>query len=441
MLIFILLLNILIWVITINQLLKGIFSLPGSLLLRIIFSIYLTLTLFSFLYFISLSVSLSILAFLAGIFIISMILISFTWKKLIKTTFRPGAGKSSSVHVALILLGILVITGIFINVAQGYKYGDWDGWALWNLHAKFLASGSLFSRLFSSGLGWTHPDYPLMLPSWIAIFWRCSGNCSPIIPTVVAYVVLISIALSVFASLHIQKQTVVGILFLFIFPLDHIFVARSSTQYADTLMGLFILLSMILFNHRNTEDKKLYYLLGFFTASSAWIKNEGILFFLVFSIYFIFSSWRNRSAITRYFTGALLPLLVILLFKTGYAPVNDLVQAQTGNTFLRVFDIHRSVQIGQFYSSLLFRDFPVIILLIVTAFIVDRKYFLTWNSIILMTMQVGFLSVFLFTASDLTWGLNTACDRLTHQLYPALIYTIICYFSARIISSFSHPSG
>jgi len=298
MLLFILLLNIMVWVITVNQLLKRIFSLPGSMLLRIILSIYLTLTIFSFLYFLSLLVSLSIMAFLTGIFIISIILLSFTWKELKKITFRSGTGKISPVQLLLILVCVLAITGIFIDVAQRYKYGDWDGWALWNLHAKFLASGSLYYRLFSSNLAWASPDYPLMLPSWIAIFWRCLGNFSPVIPSVIAYIVLISIALSVFASLHIQKQTAVGFLFLILFPMDHVFIARSSTQYADTLMALFILLSMILFHHRNTGDKKLYYLLGFFTASSAWIKNEGILFFLVFSFYFIFSSWRNRSAIT-----------------------------------------------------------------------------------------------------------------------------------------------
>jgi hypothetical protein len=432
MLLFFLLLNILIWVITINQLLKSVVSHPGSILLRIILSTYLTLTIFSFLYFLSLSVSLSILAFLIGIFIISIILMSITSKKLIKTIFKPGIGKISNVQVILIIVCVLAITVIFIDVAQRYKYGDWDGWALWNLHAKFLASGSQFSWLFTSRLGWSHPDYPLMLPSWIAICWRCLGNYSPIIPSVVAYVVLISIGLSVFASLHIQKQTAIGFLFLIIFPLDHIFIARSSTQYADTLMALFILLSMILFNHRNTEDKKLYYLLGFFTASSAWIKNEGILFFLVFSFYFIFASWRNRYALIRYFIGAFLPLLVIIIFKTGYAHINGIAQDQSFSTFLQVFDIGKYIIIGQFYISLLFTDFPLIIPLIVTAFILDRKYFLSWNSIILMTMQIGFLSVFFFTTRDLNWALSTACDRLTHQLYPALIYTIICYFSTRL---------
>lgn len=430
MLLFILLLNLMIWVITAELLMKRIFSLPGSMLLRIIFSIYLTLTLFSFFYFLSLSVSLNVQAFLTGIFIISIILILFTWEELKKSTFRSGAGSISPVQIILLLVCLLAITGVFIDVAKR-KYGDWDAWALWNLHAKFLTSGSMY-RMFTSKLGWASPDYPLMLPSWVAMFWKCSGNDSIVIPAIISYVVLISIALAVFASLYIQQQTAVGFLFLILFPLDHIFIARSSTQYADTLMALFILLSMILFNHSKTEDKKLYYLLGFFTASSGWIKNEGILFFLVFSCYFIFSSWRNRTAIIRYFTGALLPLLVILFFKTAYAPVNGLLKSQSVDTLLQALDINNYIKIGQFYLSLLFTDFPLIIPLIVTAFILDKKYFLSSNSLILMTMQICFLSVFLFTTRDLSWGLNTACDRLTHQLYPALIYTMICFFSIRL---------
>jgi len=43
-------------VITVNQLLKSIFHLPGRMLLRIILSIYVTFTLFSFLYFLGLIV-------------------------------------------------------------------------------------------------------------------------------------------------------------------------------------------------------------------------------------------------------------------------------------------------------------------------------------------------------------------------------------------------
>jgi hypothetical protein len=376
-----------------------------------------------------------------GIFIISLILILSLWKKIKTTSFRLNNGKLSNGKVVFILVCILAITGIFIQVTQGYKYGDWDGWALWNLHAKFLTSGSLYSRLFTSRLGWTSPDYPLMLPSWIAMFWRCLGNYSPLIPSILSYVVLISIALSIFESLHIKKQTVIGFLFLMIIPLDHIFIARSSTQYADTLMGLFILLTMILFNHRTAEDKNLYYLLGFFAASTAWIKNEGILFFLVFSSYFIFSSWRNRFLITRYFAGAFLPLLVIVFFKVAYAPVNGLMQQQSAQTLLQVFDITRIFHIGQFYLSLLFSDFPLIIPLIAAVFIFDRRYFMTWNSIILMTMQIGFLAVFLITKRDLNWGLNTACDRLTHQLYPALIYTILYYFGSRLTFLKKHSVG
>ena len=426
MLLFILLLNSLIWVITVNQLLKSIFHLPGSMLLRIILSIYVTFTLFSFLYFLGLIVHLNILAFQAGVFIISITLLLVTRKKLVLPPFYPVSGAISVVQILFILVCILAITGMFIYAGQR-KYGDWDAWALWNLHARFLASGSFYSRLFTSRLAWASPDYPLMLPSWIALFWRSAGNNSVVIPSVVAYVVLISIALSGFASLYIRKQRVAGFLFMILFALDHDFIAMASTQYADTLMALFILLSLILFTHRHTEDKKLYCLLGFFAASAAWIKNEGILFFLVFSFYFIFSSGKNRSLITRYFAGALLPLLIIVLFKTAYAPVNGLLKAQTIATFNQALDAHRYMIIGRFYLNLLSTGFPIIIPLIFIVFILNRRYFLSWESMILTTMQIGFLCVFLFTTKDLNWGLDTACDRLTYQLYPALIYTIICY--------------
>jgi len=98
--------------------------------------------------------------------------------------------------------------------------------------------------------------------------------------------------------------------------------------------------------------------------------------------------------ITRYFAGALLPLVIIILFKTGYAPGNGLLKAQSAATLHQALDVQRYSVIGQFYLSMLFSEFPIIIPMIFTVFILNRRYFLSRESMILVTMQIGFLCVF-----------------------------------------------
>ena len=41
---------------------------------------------------------------------------------------------------------------------------DWDGWAIWQFKAKALALGTLREQLTDPAYGYSHPDYPLLLP-------------------------------------------------------------------------------------------------------------------------------------------------------------------------------------------------------------------------------------------------------------------------------------
>ena len=56
-------------------------------------------------------------------------------------------------------------------------HGGWDGWAIWNLRAKFLAGpGDSWRNALSPELVRTHPDYPLLVSGFIASNWRAAGS-------------------------------------------------------------------------------------------------------------------------------------------------------------------------------------------------------------------------------------------------------------------------
>src|SRR5262249_40595038 len=69
---------------------------------------------------------------------------------------------------------VLVMRWVLSN-----PYGRWDAWAIWNLHAKFLAAPSAAWRgMFDAALGWSQPDYPLLLPSAVARGWTFAGSAT-----------------------------------------------------------------------------------------------------------------------------------------------------------------------------------------------------------------------------------------------------------------------
>ena len=67
------------------------------------------------------------------------------------------------------LLVILSTTVLYFK-KQIIPWGAWDGTFIWNLHTKFLADQEQWLKLFSKQISWSDPDYPLFLPSLIAMF-------------------------------------------------------------------------------------------------------------------------------------------------------------------------------------------------------------------------------------------------------------------------------
>jgi hypothetical protein len=54
--------------------------------------------------------------------------------------------------------------------------------------------------MFTDNMAITHPDYPLMLPTLIAFFWKCLGYITPVTPIILAYVVFLAVPLAIFKT-------------------------------------------------------------------------------------------------------------------------------------------------------------------------------------------------------------------------------------------------
>ena len=87
-------------------------------------------------------------------------------------------------------LALVLIADVFsfIGFTVTNPYGDWDAWAIWNLRARFLYSGgNAWTDGFSNIIGWSHPDYPVLIPSLVARGWLYTRYEAQFVPALIAF--------------------------------------------------------------------------------------------------------------------------------------------------------------------------------------------------------------------------------------------------------------
>lgn len=126
--------------------------------------------------------------------------------------------------------------------------------------------------------------------------------------------------------------------------------------------------------------------------------------------------------------GILVPTLFLIAFKVFYAPVNDLVAANSKgvSSFKSVlFNTGRYITIIKFGINMLMNNYMILLMLILAAVVFNRKFFKSFPFIIILLLLGAYFFAYLTTPYDLVWHLTTSIDRLIQQVYPALIYLIL----------------
>ncbi|HKR06224.1 MAG TPA: hypothetical protein VJY62_16430 [Bacteroidia bacterium] len=419
----ILIINLLIWLTSSRLILskKNIFNQAG--LLKLVVSFFLSFSLISMLFILSVYWYIDFRFFLLFLSLVSLL---FYFKfNLKQVKFKIDFFNKPSYRLLAVLLSLLAISLFFIDNA--YKWGGWDSFAIWSMHAKFLTYKNYWSNYFTDVLDWSHPDYPLMLSSYISIIWKGAGAINGVVPSIIAYITLIAVPLSAYSFLTSQNLKLSGLVFLIIMALDNKFIEISSWLNADTLLALFFLLTFILYYHSKdgNGNKNILFLLGFFAASCGWIKNEGLLFYFVFSVCFLLLNFKNPKDILRYICGSVIPLLMIVSLKFIYATENDIMKGQNENTFEKVMDFNRYEVIFKYFAGELFSHYKIILIFFALTLIFNRNYFKSFSFVVLMIMLSGYFAIYVITPQELKSHLATSCERLFHQLYPSLMFTML----------------
>ena len=380
--------------------------------IRIVCSITLTLLLYSVAFYMILLVGLSLIVLLNFVLFFQLIYIYkfFDFKQLLLIKFQ---------YFNTLFLLIILSTTVTIYQKHVIPWGAWDGTFIWNLHAKFLADQDHWLQLFSNQISWSHPDYPLFVPSLIAIFWHLNGSVSTIVPMLIGLLPLLGIIVILYSSLN---NTLIGFIPCVIILLDSVFMSQASAQYADTWLAFFILLGTYLIVNIK-QNKNLIFVTGIIVSGAFWVKNEGLFFFLITSLLILFQYKSDKKLILKYFSGTIILVAVLILFKIKNSAENDMLPGLFNTFGNKLLDSNRYILIIKFLKITILEKFPILPFLILFSVFYYPK-FEKWNIyplIGIVFLICTYFFIYLFTPKDLTWHLETSLDRLLHQVYPTIL--------------------
>lgn len=231
----------------------------------------------------------------------------------------------------------LVYSGIAVaRQARQEPNGEWDAFAVWNLHARFLYRGSegAWKGIFAP-VTWSNGGYPLLLPGLVNGAWTLVGVERPIIPSLLAIglgALSIGIVWSgVSALARDERGWLSGLLllatpsFLFLFP----------DQTADIPLALYILTTVALLQFAEAWPgvrRPMLVLAGLSAGFAAWTKNEGLLFVVAvlgsrLATLAFLRHWDDfRTNLTRIGLGLAPALALLISFKIFLAPGSNPVQ-------------------------------------------------------------------------------------------------------------------
>lgn len=335
---------------------------------------------------------------------------------------RQFFARSSFIAPILLFVGIIVFSLIFLDTSE--RWGTWDAWTIWNLHAKFMVNSIHFQQMYLEPV-YTGQDYPLMLPSLIALFWKLSGATSPMIPIIVSFIITLSATLVAYTALA-QKSKALAVVLLAMMVGNVLFIQQGAYQYADTLLGLYLLLAVVcMYQCEGSRSPMLFVLMGILAASCGWVKNEGLLIFIIISLTFAVRNIRSFTNILLYAAGAVLPLAMAMYYKFAMAPSNDfLSQLNAGNITGHLLDFGRYYTILEYFVLNIFVEHHLPLLVLLAAIFVFRAFRPSYPGAIIIIASICYFLVYVVTQTDLMWNLGTSATRLFQHLFPAMLYVL-----------------
>jgi hypothetical protein len=371
---------------------------------------------------------------------------------------RPLSGRTdapaSNDRLGSLIVGTVFTQACLVAAAVGVRaygaepFSSSDGWTIWNMHARILYLGgeNWPEILRATQLGWTHPDYPLLVPASVARAWTYAGHDSPVVAGAISGMFgLATLALLVAGVSYLRSRTValIGGLVLLGTPF---FVTFSTNEHADIPLSFYILATLVLTAATRNDPGawRTSALAGICAGFAAWTKNEGLLFAVVVSAVFMAYGLAAgaRGRIAAFVAGIAVALIPVACFKLSIAPPNDVVASDPWTRLNAMLDWsrHRLIIQSLWRDVSRFGEWSTVPFLAMVLPLIGsgwrqlspREWII---AVVLGLVLAGYYIVYLLTHMDLAFHLDSSLVRLLLQLWPGAVF----FWCLAISCDASHP--
>lgn len=283
----------------------------------------------------------------------------------IKKIFTERFNLETTYMLLFLLIIFKLVTISYLAIDKPIT--DWDAWSNWSLRAKvfYFEQGVNLNKNSAYFLGaGGHLDYPLQFPILEAWIYTVLGEWNDQLVKIVfpVYATFFVVFLYSFFSEKISKLS--SLLFVFLFISLPLVSYHGSSAYMDLPLGLYLgMATMLLFNYLKTKKATSLLFVSLLLGATGWIKNEGLLFFIITILFTAMITHRQRMV---FLTAGLIFILPWNSFKiTENIGISNLSNSQL-DKFVIHFGVFPEIIKGLFslsnFSVLLFAFFIGIII-------------------------------------------------------------------------------
>ncbi len=318
------------------------------------------------------------------------------------------------------LLLYILVFALFWILTEPIK--AWDARSIWFFHAKrIFIDNNLYAQL-DGYAGWSHNDYPPLLPALSASIAKSFGFWNEYLPR-------ISMLLALFPILLILKWIFNNQLAFNLWVLGVLITCKILliNGYMDALLAIYIATGCLLLSkiYLNTKNKSQYYYpLILILSSLPLIKNEGLLATLIFMLLLMARIKKE----TLYVVLSMLTVLIYLFFWKYHLILNgvhsDLFTSDILAKFTqRALNPEDIVLIIKKVMKQLWFFFLIFFGLLIKSKKIE-KITLIFTCFILTYLAAIFL-VYMCSPYDLNWHLKTSIKRTMLPISVSILTMLI----------------
>jgi hypothetical protein len=342
---------------------------------------------------------------------------------------------------AAFLVVLLALSGLFVRLLSVTPLADWDGWAIWGLHAEALyvdggTSGPVFDDPLYAG---HHPEYPVLFPVLQALASGALGRFDPTLIHVVPAVVPLVAGLGVWGMLRMVVPPPLAALSSLGVAWAGPVVANLSANYADAVLAAFVSLGLVALLTWLARSGG--WALGgaaLFLSAAGLTKTEGLLFVsaaVLGALAAAGRAGRPRRPLALASALALGPGLLFRATQGGSGEGGDFDLSLLADPGYLADNVGRTAEVASALVEIVSADWRAAAALVGLALAAAVAARLAWPVVFLgvyvAVSALGLVATYTAAVVDLDWLIGTSLDRVALSLVvaPALAAPAIAWLA------------